>query len=124
MRVTRSWLLKCLPEKGSHNKQQIRLLGLSYPLPAGWMKQVEGLEIPDGAAREFERLSGKVISWEETKADTPVVLKDRKPNCTYNALASSCSPGFVAPKKERPSRRVKLEPGLETLEVDLTDGQS
>ena len=52
MKITREWLMKY---KGKMwNRQQIRALGLQYPLYTGWINDLIGTEISDLNREKFE----------------------------------------------------------------------
>lgn len=57
-RVTSKWIHR-YPHKppAGWTARQLKLLGVSWPPQKGWLSQLEGTEISEDDAREFERLS-------------------------------------------------------------------
>lgn len=59
MIVTREWLGQWRTPRGSWRKRQLEVLGVAWPTPRDWMRQVEGKEISEEDARLFEKRSGR-----------------------------------------------------------------
>lgn len=57
MEITKELLAAGASQRGGFSKQQIALLGISWPLQRGWKKSIIGGVISDEAAEEFVSLS-------------------------------------------------------------------
>ena len=53
--ITAAWIHQFATDRHGWTAAQIRALGLRYPQTVGWIYDLDGTEISDEAAREFER---------------------------------------------------------------------
>lgn len=53
-RVTVEWIKQNATPAGGYKAAQVRLIGVNYPLPHGWMQKAEGRIISGEAKRKFE----------------------------------------------------------------------
>ena len=76
MKITEAWIRDHV-NYGAPNRDQVKLLGLTWPLRSGWMQSVEGNHISDEDAAKFEILHGtkkkdrpeKIAAVEEVKQE-------------------------------------------------------
>jgi hypothetical protein len=54
--VTRAWVHAHKSAKGGWTREQLKLLGVNWPPPVGWIDQVEGKTITDKAKAKFEEI--------------------------------------------------------------------
>lgn len=55
--ITEYWLKQHRTRNGGWNAQQLSILGVKYPLPAGWLKRLIGSTIGYAVKVEFERVT-------------------------------------------------------------------
>lgn len=55
--ITAQWLHKYATSGHGWTRRQIEALRIDYPPPRGWIRDLEGMTIPQAWAREFEALS-------------------------------------------------------------------
>ena len=60
-RVTLEWLKEHSTKGMAWNKQQLAILGISWPPPRGWLDQVIGKKLPIEAKERFEEETGRSI---------------------------------------------------------------
>lgn len=68
MEISTTLLINGASARGGYTKKQTFLLGLPWPLPRGWKKEVIGKTISDENAQEFIRLANRPI---DTARSTP-----------------------------------------------------
>lgn len=56
MKLTHDLLMQYRTPKGLWRKVQLHALGLAWPPPHGWIKQVVGMELTE---RQFQQFTGK-----------------------------------------------------------------
>ena len=56
MKLTQELLMQYRTPAGLWRKMQLQALGLSWPPPHGWIKQVVGMELTE---RQFQQFKGK-----------------------------------------------------------------
>ena len=59
MKLTKAHLEAAKSTFGGYSGKQLALIGLKFPLPKSWRRQVIGLEIPDSDLAEFVALKDK-----------------------------------------------------------------
>ena len=52
--VTHEWVEKNATGKASWTREQLKLVGVPWPPPKGWKARINGMGIPDAAAKKFE----------------------------------------------------------------------
>lgn len=58
-KITAEWIHQFRSRSGGWNKPQLQAIGVSWPPRSGWIREVEGTEIPEVQRIRFERLQGK-----------------------------------------------------------------
>ena len=80
--ITADWIFSNKTERGGWTKQQLRLIGISWPAGKGWIEQVAGTQISLEAKSEFEKAAlpkpGKMSELQK--------IKSRMSNLTDNQL--------------------------------------
>ena len=56
--VSKVWIHDNTTLGGSWTANQLKILGVSWPPPKGWINRVEGMEIRDVDQQKFEQLAG------------------------------------------------------------------
>jgi hypothetical protein len=54
--VTHEWVEKNATGKASWTREQLKIVGVSWPPQRGWKTRINGIGIPDEAARKFEAI--------------------------------------------------------------------
>ena len=52
--ITREWIFAHRTERGAWSREQLAALGITWPPSIGWINRLEGTEIPESAAWEFQ----------------------------------------------------------------------
>ena len=98
--VTREWVHEwCATSPAGWTRAQLKLLGVGWPPRRGWLSELIGTEIAGEKAREFERLSGRLV----TGRDVPCELSD------MSSKGAACS----APPCASTTRANEAPAGLE-----------
>lgn len=61
MKLTKRYLLDNRTEKGGFTRQQLKILGIKWPPQAGWLDDLEGVEITEQQKAQFE-ISKEVLA--------------------------------------------------------------
>ena len=66
MIVTREWIFAHRTERGAWTREQIEALGIKWPPRIGWIDRLDGTQITDAAAWDFEM--GQFIAAKDARA--------------------------------------------------------
>ena len=61
--VTKQWIHDNTTTGGSWTANQLKILGVSWPPPKGWINRVDGMELCDVDQQKFEQLAGGPSPW-------------------------------------------------------------
>jgi len=70
--ITEELLASGASERGGFSREQLELLGIAWPLQAGWKRAAIGTEVSDAAATAFVELAGQHIQAEKARKAVPV----------------------------------------------------
>lgn len=73
--VTRDFIMAGASEGGGWNRAQLAIIGVSWPLLAGWMGRAIGQRITDEAAEDFIALKGNAGKVRPRKSGVPELRK-------------------------------------------------